>query len=329
MLSSVNSKSLTGSVSEEDCSREVVEKIIMAACESLLHGTRRSAAITTSADLAFNGSDVLYEYLYQKLLAKMGQNASFDLFDGNDMNDAERQMMLNEILGACGNLMERFCSCLSRFQYTSCRDILLRYYSYFILEKKTTSPVPLLGSGHDPNEIVKILLLLLPVILRNFDANIVGDSSSWMQIVLEGTNRSDKIIRKSSMLSLSILVPYLSLTEHVTQGSHMKNTVNETILELETIFESNADGENSFSSSTLGSNSSIPSPLAAQKPKLHTLRHYQKEGVKWITDLWRYGFGGGILADEMGLGKTAQALTAVTIRRYVLDLVLLVLEIQQ
>eukprot|EP01122_Echinamoeba_exundans_P004990 TRINITY_DN15178_c0_g1_i1.p1 TRINITY_DN15178_c0_g1~~TRINITY_DN15178_c0_g1_i1.p1 ORF type:complete len:848 (-),score=163.32 TRINITY_DN15178_c0_g1_i1:121-2664(-) len=36
------------------------------------------------------------------------------------------------------------------------------------------------------------------------------------------------------------------------------------------------------------------------------LHQYQKEGIKFLRDLFRSG-GGGILADEMGLGKTVQA----------------------
>jgi len=37
------------------------------------------------------------------------------------------------------------------------------------------------------------------------------------------------------------------------------------------------------------------------------LRHYQQDGVKWISLLQKMGLG-GILADEMGLGKTLQSL---------------------
>lgn len=38
-----------------------------------------------------------------------------------------------------------------------------------------------------------------------------------------------------------------------------------------------------------------------------TLRDYQETGVKWMSMLHRYGFG-GILADDMGLGKTLQTI---------------------
>ncbi|MDS8227758.1 SNF2-related protein, partial [Streptococcus pneumoniae] len=38
------------------------------------------------------------------------------------------------------------------------------------------------------------------------------------------------------------------------------------------------------------------------------LRSYQKEGVKWLSMLDHYHFG-GILADDMGLGKTLQTIT--------------------
>ncbi|MEL7976236.1 DEAD/DEAH box helicase [Isoptericola sp. F-RaC21] len=37
------------------------------------------------------------------------------------------------------------------------------------------------------------------------------------------------------------------------------------------------------------------------------LRPYQREGLEWLTFLWRHGLG-GILADDMGLGKTVEAL---------------------
>ena len=37
------------------------------------------------------------------------------------------------------------------------------------------------------------------------------------------------------------------------------------------------------------------------------LRNYQKEGIKWLLTLYKYGFN-GILADDMGLGKTLQVI---------------------
>ncbi|WP_155718645.1 SNF2-related protein, partial [Streptococcus sanguinis] len=46
-------------------------------------------------------------------------------------------------------------------------------------------------------------------------------------------------------------------------------------------------------------------------PKLKVqaeLRDYQETGVKWLSMLNKYGFG-GILADDMGLGKTLQTIS--------------------
>ncbi|MDQ8819922.1 SNF2 helicase associated domain-containing protein [Streptococcus ruminantium] len=43
------------------------------------------------------------------------------------------------------------------------------------------------------------------------------------------------------------------------------------------------------------------------------LRDYQQTGVKWLSMLDTYGFG-GILADDMGLGKTLQAIAFLTSR---------------
>ncbi len=40
------------------------------------------------------------------------------------------------------------------------------------------------------------------------------------------------------------------------------------------------------------------------------LRHYQRDGFRWLAFLWRAGLG-GILADDMGLGKTLQTLALV------------------
>ncbi|MFW5825471.1 MAG: SNF2-related protein [Marinobacter sp.] len=41
-----------------------------------------------------------------------------------------------------------------------------------------------------------------------------------------------------------------------------------------------------------------------------TLRHYQQDGLNWLTFLREYGLG-GILADDMGLGKTLQTLACI------------------
>lgn len=43
------------------------------------------------------------------------------------------------------------------------------------------------------------------------------------------------------------------------------------------------------------------------------LRGYQEEGVKWLSMLDKYGFG-GILADDMGLGKTLQTIAFLSSR---------------
>ena len=47
-----------------------------------------------------------------------------------------------------------------------------------------------------------------------------------------------------------------------------------------------------------------------------TLRHYQREGLGWLTFLERMGLG-GCLADDMGLGKTIQVLAMFVRRREV------------
>ncbi|MFM7035085.1 MAG: DEAD/DEAH box helicase [Planctomycetia bacterium] len=48
-----------------------------------------------------------------------------------------------------------------------------------------------------------------------------------------------------------------------------------------------------------------------------TLRHYQREGLGWLTFLERMGIG-GCLADDMGLGKTIQVLALLVRRQAVL-----------
>lgn len=54
----------------------------------------------------------------------------------------------------------------------------------------------------------------------------------------------------------------------------------------------------------------IPNDVTAE------LRHYQEDGVAWLTFLRKAGLG-GVLADDMGLGKTLQALCALTGRTLV------------
>lgn len=54
----------------------------------------------------------------------------------------------------------------------------------------------------------------------------------------------------------------------------------------------------------------IPTDVTAE------LRHYQEEGVAWLSFLRDAGLG-GVLADDMGLGKTLQALCALTGRTLV------------
>ena len=55
--------------------------------------------------------------------------------------------------------------------------------------------------------------------------------------------------------------------------------------------------------------------FADEPATLHAeLRHYQKRGLAWMTDLCQLGFG-GCLADDMGLGKTIQVLALHAARR--------------
>ncbi len=44
------------------------------------------------------------------------------------------------------------------------------------------------------------------------------------------------------------------------------------------------------------------------------LRHYQRDGFRWLAFLWQAGLG-GILADDMGLGKTLQTLALMAYAR--------------
>lgn len=55
-------------------------------------------------------------------------------------------------------------------------------------------------------------------------------------------------------------------------------------------------------------------PVELPRRLARSLRHYQKDGLNFLSFLADYGFG-GILADEMGLGKTLQALALLEIRR--------------
>jgi len=49
------------------------------------------------------------------------------------------------------------------------------------------------------------------------------------------------------------------------------------------------------------------------KPSDVELRDYQESGIRWLTNIANYGFG-GILADEMGLGKTLQTIMFIASR---------------
>ncbi|MFQ5738567.1 MAG: SNF2-related protein [Acidobacteriota bacterium] len=78
---------------------------------------------------------------------------------------------------------------------------------------------------------------------------------------------------------------------------------------------------------------SLPEPLARLYEKLRTfegiqqvapplqladvLRHYQQEGLSFLSFLTEYRFG-GVLADEMGLGKTVQTLALLALQQQAL-----------
>lgn len=47
--------------------------------------------------------------------------------------------------------------------------------------------------------------------------------------------------------------------------------------------------------------------LGGLKPEISLFEH-QKEGIRWMFEIWKQGYKGVLLADDMGLGKTMQAL---------------------
>ena len=53
-----------------------------------------------------------------------------------------------------------------------------------------------------------------------------------------------------------------------------------------------------------------PTPVTPSR-RLHAdLRDYQRDGLNWLSFLWKHGLG-GVLADDMGLGKTVQTLALI------------------
>jgi superfamily II DNA or RNA helicase len=55
-----------------------------------------------------------------------------------------------------------------------------------------------------------------------------------------------------------------------------------------------------------GAQPEVPVPDGLQV----TLRPYQEQGFRWLSQLWAHGLG-GVLADDMGLGKTVQTLALI------------------
>jgi hypothetical protein len=152
------------------------------------------------------------------------------------------------------------------------------------------------------DEVCAVYIAMI-CIVQVFQGEIAKDVDDFCYSALEGMNNRGKITRTLALELLRLIAPVLPASKH-----------NSSTLPLHSL-EILSSGT-SLLHGIIASTSTDMSPKSSvTHARGRALRSYQWHGVRWITQLWRYGFGGGILSDEMGLGKSIQAIAAVLVRK--------------
>jgi hypothetical protein len=162
------------------------------------------------------------------------------------------------------------------------------------LVEKIKSTSMQLGNDHEINAAYIAMICIVQV----FQGEIIKDADNFCYAALEGMNNRSKITRTLALELLRQVAPVLPVSKH--DPSSLPHSAVEIL--------------KSESSLLHGLDVSADS-ISKSDARGRVLRSYQWHGVKWITQLWRCGFGGGILSDEMGLGKSIQAIAAIIVRK--------------
>lgn len=199
----------------------------------------------------------------------------------------------------CSDALHAFISVVTYFPKDICRSYLTGAISKILLSD-SVDDFPHLGLFKASNNMLfrSVVCVIAAATVRYGNLDLSSDLDLWTKLALEGTNMSDELSRKSSMLSLGALVPLRRLGQATSRTSTVDDMPS-TAFWPEII---NALQRSSPLARQVNTNGDYKYISGVTPDKEHVLRSYQWEGVRWITQLWRQGFGGGILADEMGLG---------------------------
>ncbi|KAK6111163.1 SNF2 N-terminal domain family protein [Brugia pahangi] len=155
---------------------------------------------------------------------------------------------------------------------------------------------------------VRCGLVELLFLLSDFHVEMLGGLRLLAPISLRLMADSCHIVREVAAISFRNFVPLMTLkaNRRIEEQSLLKNDVADEIF-----------GDNSLDL-LLGDPSRLPELRLTDIKGLNastSLRHYQQEGIRWMSFLEEYGLN-GILADDMGLGKTLQTLCLLAMKIY-------------
>ncbi|MGT2771658.1 DEAD/DEAH box helicase [Streptococcus marimammalium] len=178
-----------------------------------------------------------------------------------------------------------------------------------------------IGRVHLSKKLSELRQIENPILTINTQGNLLDISFDFSTIAkrdvkkaLEALiNKNDYIISQSGKLILfdeetkkvSQVLKQLRAKEGVNGHFQLSKM---TAFHLSDLFKNSHRVNFSKAFETLTKNLRFPEQFEIKLPKTKvSLRSYQKTGVKWMSMLDSYGFG-GILADDMGLGKTIQTI---------------------
>ncbi|VDM15621.1 unnamed protein product [Wuchereria bancrofti] len=153
---------------------------------------------------------------------------------------------------------------------------------------------------------VRCGLVELLFLLSDFHVEMLGGLRLLAPISLRLMADNCHIVREAAATSFRNFVPLMTLkaNRRIEEQSLLKNDVADEIF-----------GDNSLDL-LLGDPSRLPELRLTDIKGLNastSLRHYQQEGIRWMSFLEEYGLN-GILADDMGLGKTLQTLCLLAMK---------------
>ncbi|MCP9265859.1 putative helicase mot1 [Dirofilaria immitis] len=197
---------------------------------------------------------------------------------------------------------------VARYCAAQCLSNIARIDGFLRPVLQTVAPLQRKLRTGETRAHVRCGLVELLFLLSGFHVEMLGGLRLLAPISLRLMADNSQVVREAAAVSFRNFVPLMTLkaNRRVEEQSLRENDVADEIF-----------GDNSLDL-LLGDPSRLPELRLTDIKGLSAstcLRHYQQEGIRWMSFLEEFGLS-GILADDMGLGKTLQTLCLLAMKIY-------------